>query len=381
MSRTSTKALSAIVLVAAVTSLGGCKALIRKLAQKNDPTTTTTSTAGPKPTTTTKITQDDPETALIKKVDPLVVKCLNAFSSRVRDSERRYYSWVDYKTGVTGKERLVYGVYEVSGNTNDCAQAVAKSNALSPKNPALEQAALEYNSALAQIVPLLSEANKYYDRDKYKDDKLAKGKEMHPRLKEGFDRFIKADNALAEEVDKLQDVIDKAKLAKYEKNYGHQSYPYLIRSTLIYGKVVVREGDRAFDKIDVTKYEPKVVKLEEAADELEKLMTKKGDSASTWTSLYQYMQAHQTLVKAAKEQVRRSKDKRPFSNMERDHLARGGPVAQSVEGSSSKMVKAFNDMIDRYNSLQKEDKYHKLFTQPQTTPGATNNSTDDDEGN
>jgi hypothetical protein len=138
----------------------------------------------------------------------------------------------------------------------------------------------------------------------------------------------------------------------------------LIRSSLIYAKVVVREGDRAFDKMDIVKYEPKVKKLEESADELEKFMQKKGDGVSTWTSMYQYMQSHQELVKAAKEQIRRVKEKRPFSAMERDHLASGGAVAHSVEGSSSKMVHAFNEMIDRYNSLQKEDKYQKLFSQP-----------------
>ncbi len=375
MPRTTQKALALVLTIAAVTSLGGCKSLVRKMAQKNgDPGGVTTT----KPTVTTppKIVQDDPETSLIKKVDPIVVKCLNAFSSRVRDSERRYYSWVDYKNGITGKERTVYGLYEISGNTADCSSAITKSNALGPKNPALEAAALEYGSALVQVVPVVNEAHKYYDRDKHKDDKLARGKELHPKLKEAFDRFIKADNVLAEEVDKVQDVIDKAKLAKYEKNYGRQSYPFLIRSSLIYGKVVVREGDRSFDKIDLTKYEPKVQKLEETADELEKYMAKKGDSASTWSGMFYYMQAHQTLVKAAKEQVRRVKDKKPFSAMERDYLARGGPVAQSVEGSSSKMVKAFNDMIDRYNSLQKEDKYQKLFTQPQT--GAAGIPTDDE---
>jgi len=377
MMRTRTNLILTLAMAGAL-SLTGCKAIVRALAKKGVESATadggtklggTTGTTGTSP-----ITADDPETQLIRKVDPLVVKCLNTFSSRVRDSERRYFSWVDMKTGLTGKERTVYGLYQISGNPKDCLDAVTKSNALAPKNPSLEGAATEYAAALGAALPIINDAYKYYDRAKHKDDAFAQGKDFHPKLKEAFERFRNADNKLSDEVDKLQDVIDKAKLAKYEHHYGKDSYPFLTRETLMFAKEVVKLGDRPIERLDLSRYEDRVKKLEESTDDLEKFMTTKGE-ATSFSAMHTYMEKNQSLVKAAKEQIRRTKEKKPFSAMEARWIQTGS--GWMVEGSASKMVKQFNDMIDQYNRLQKDSKFQAAFKV--VKPGTENDKDDDDD--
>jgi predicted Zn-dependent protease len=136
---------------------------------------------------------------------------------------------------------------------------------------------------------------------------------------------------------------------------------------------VVKSGDRSSDKLDLAKYEEKVKKLEDASDALEKFMGAQNDT-SGFSAMHTYMEDNQKLVKAAKEQIRRIKEKKPFSSTESRWIATGS--GWMVEGSASKMVKAFNEMIDQYNRLQKDSKFQKVFNQ--TKPGATAAGDDDE---
>ncbi|MGB8444414.1 MAG: DUF3829 domain-containing protein, partial [Pseudolabrys sp.] len=44
----------------------------------------------------------------------------------------------------------------------------------------LEAAASAYAKAVAKLEPLLKEADDYYTQENYKDDKMAKGRALHP---------------------------------------------------------------------------------------------------------------------------------------------------------------------------------------------------------
>ena len=102
-------------------------------------------------------------------------------------SRARYFSWAS-KTGPTGKERIIYGTYTIY-DTSDCRKNVEKANALEPREAALEAAASAYADAASKLEPLLKEADDYYQREDYKDDKMAKGKALHPRLVAAWDAF------------------------------------------------------------------------------------------------------------------------------------------------------------------------------------------------
>ena len=67
------------------------------------------------------------------------VGCINRLSSRSYDSRKRYFSWVNAKTGPTGKERIVYGTYTIY-DTADCKTSVAGANAMEPHDAELPAA-------------------------------------------------------------------------------------------------------------------------------------------------------------------------------------------------------------------------------------------------
>ena len=122
------------------------------------------------------------------------VGCINRLSERSYESRSRYFSWAD-KNGPTGKERIIYGTYTIY-DTSDCRKNVEKANALEPRDAALEAAASAYADAVSKLEPLLKEADDYYSQENYKDDKMAKGKALHPRLVAAWDAFATADQKL-----------------------------------------------------------------------------------------------------------------------------------------------------------------------------------------
>src|SRR5437763_9215724 len=117
--------------------------------------------------------------SLTQKINAYV-GCINRLSERAYDSRARYFSWVG-KDGPTGRERIIYGTYTIY-DTADCRQNVEKVVALEPRDAALEAAAAAYAEAVSQLEPLLKEADDYYRQEDYKDDRMAKGRALHPRL-------------------------------------------------------------------------------------------------------------------------------------------------------------------------------------------------------
>ncbi len=102
------------------------------------------------------------------------IECLNSLSRGVFSSRERYLSWAS-KDGVTGKERNVYGLYELS-DPKYCFKDLAEAKAKPPALPEIEQAAVKYEAAFQALQAKTQPAYAYYDQNDYKDDKFAKGK-------------------------------------------------------------------------------------------------------------------------------------------------------------------------------------------------------------
>jgi hypothetical protein len=174
------------------------------------------------------------------------VGCINRLSARSYDSRARYFSWAA-KEGPTGRERIIYGTYTIY-DTSDCRKNVEKANTLEPHDAELEAAASAYAEAVSKLEPLLKEADDYYSQQDYKDDKMAKGKALHPRLVAAWNAFESADQKLRSGVDAINDRRALAKLAEIEKSEGKQAR-YHVEALMIQAKRVLRaEGA---DKPDV----------------------------------------------------------------------------------------------------------------------------------
>ncbi len=141
---------------------------------------------------------------------------------RASESLERYDSWVDMKKGPTGKERIIYGLYSLYDVRDEASAAVAATQA-APKMPELDAATAAFVETYQQLAPVIERANKYYERQDYKSDKMEAGRAFHKEiaaLAPAFEERRKmVDAALRTEKVKA----DLASLAALERSEGKKS--------------------------------------------------------------------------------------------------------------------------------------------------------------
>ena len=281
--------------------------------------------------------QASPEQTLTEKMNAYV-GCINRLSERSYDSRNRYFSWAA-KSGPTGKERIIYGTYTIY-DTSDCRKNVEKANALEPRDAALEAAASAYVAAVTALEPLLKEADDYYDQEDYKDDRMARGKAMHPRLVAAWDAFAAADQALRKGVETVNDRRALERLAAIERSEGRKGR-YHVEAAMIQAKRVLRSQDA--DKPDVGAMTQALGEFESTIRAMEKLVA---DGEAKIGSIF--IGEAKSLLTTGKQLMRRVRDKVPYSQGDRMMLNAGS--GWMVEGSPQRLMRDYNELIGAYNS-------------------------------
>jgi hypothetical protein len=286
--------------------------------------------------------QQDPSPSIQKKLQPYI-ECINRLSERSHSAEERYLSWVNAKTGPTGKERIIYGLYTIY-DPKPCAAGVEAAAKIAPNDAELEKAGADYAAAVLALAPVLEEANDYYDQKNYKDDKMAKGREMHPRLMAAFAKFSEADKALRGQVETLNDKAQRERLAEIEKLEG-RSQRYWVGELMLRAKVVLRAEQVDPKAFDVAKATAAITELEQAVKEIEKLGVEKPDQKVGSI----FLGAAKSYLSTSKELMRRVRDKVPYSQGERMILSSGGGGGWMVEGSPPRLTRDYNQLVEAYN--------------------------------
>jgi hypothetical protein len=265
------------------------------------------------------------------------VGCINRLSERAYESRKRYFSWAA-RTGPTGQERIIYGTYTIY-DTSDCKKNVEKANALEPHDSGLEAAASAYAEAVGKLEPLLKEADDYYSQENYKDDRMAKGKALHPRLVAAWDAFAGADQKLRSGVEAVNDKRSLEKLAAIEQSEGRKAR-YHVEALMIQAKRVVRTQDT--DKPDLAaitqalnEYEGTVKGAEEFA----------GNGPDKIGSMF--ISNAKSFLVTAKQLMRRIRDHVPYSSGDKMMLNAGS--GWMVEGSPPRLLRDYNQLVDSYN--------------------------------
>ena len=209
--RLGTFALLGTLALGATTGSLGCRKLLK--GEKTDASATA---AAPSPRTP----QDDADEAMQDKISGYIL-CLNTLSAPVHATRSRYFSWVNPKTGPTGQEPVVLGLFDLPiDKVTTCSQAVAKSNALAPKEPKIEAAGTEFARTVSELDAIIDEVFTYYETKGYQIDKFAKGKATHKRLIDAFDAFSRADEKLHATLDGIAKPIAQRTLARIEREEG-----------------------------------------------------------------------------------------------------------------------------------------------------------------
>jgi len=279
------------------------------------------------------------DSSLTEKLNAYV-GCINRLSGRAFDARERYFSWVSPK-GPTGRERIIYGTYTIY-DTSECKGDVEKANALEPRDADLESAASAYVTAVVALEPLLKEADDYYTQEDYKDDKMAKGKALHPRLVAAWTAFATADSNLRDRIEAIQDKMDVERLAEIEKSEGRKDR-YYIQSLMLSAKRLMRA--QSSDKSGLPKFTSALTDYETAAKATEDY-TGANTGKSKIGSLF--ISSAKSFLVTAKQLMRRVRDKVPYSSGEKMILDTGGG-AWMVEGSPARLLRDYNQLVDSYN--------------------------------
>jgi hypothetical protein len=267
------------------------------------------------------------------------VGCINRLSARSYESRARYFSWVG-KNGPTGKERIIYGTYTIY-DTSDCAKNVEKANALEPRDAGLEAAASTYAEAVSKLEPLLKEAADYYTQQNYKDDKMAKGRALHPRLVAAWDAFANADKALRGGVEAINDRRAAERLAAIEASDGRKAR-YHVEALMIQAKRVLRAQEAA--KPDLAAITQALNDYEASVKATEQLSGADGDAKIGSF----FLGSAKSFLTTAKQLMRRIRDKVPYSTGDKMMLNAGS--GWMIEGSPARLLRDYNQLIDSYNS-------------------------------
>jgi hypothetical protein len=287
----------------------------------------------------------DEDQALGEKLNGYIRDCLNRYSKSVHSAEERYGDWVR-KTGPTGKEQNIYGIYEISQDPEQCRTAINKANAAAPSKPDMEKMASAYSAALLAVVPIINEAHKYYERGDYKDDKMVKGKQLHPKLVSAFEAFDKADTDLSQLVDQVQEDLDKRELVRIEKEEGKKGHWHTVNTTLL-AKPLLHEAAKDIAKINLTALTGAEDTYDQAVEGFETWSNQSKAESSNTSS---YLSAAKELVIAGKNLVRRIRDKKPFSAFEKRQM--GTSAGWMVEGSPDAVLDKYNKLVDAYNMVR-----------------------------
>jgi hypothetical protein len=264
------------------------------------------------------------------------VGCINRLSERAYDSRKRYFSWVS-KNGPTGKERIIYGTYTIY-DTSDCKKNVEKANALEPRDAALEAAASAYVEAVSKLEPMLKDADDYYTQENYKDDRMARGRALHPLLVAAWDAFASADKALRGGVETINDKRAAEKLAEIERSEGRKAR-YHVEALMIQAKRVLRAQDTAT---------PDVARITEALNDYESTVKALEQVPADDAKIGSFFTGNaKSFLTTAKQLMRRIRDKVPYSTGDKMMLNAGS--GWMIEGSPPRLLRDYNELIEAYN--------------------------------
>jgi hypothetical protein len=171
------------------------------------------------------------------KVD-IYIEMLNSEANFVFDNRATYAKWVDMKAGPTCNEIGLRQPSQVGDSAPDRYAHYRKELAKKPKLDA-DDAAIQMVEALEQLRAPINEASDYYFNHKYRQDACKRGKELHPMLLAGWQKFAQGEEVVRGFVEKFTDDRDANLLTEDMKKYG-KGFHWTQRKLIVDGKALVR---------------------------------------------------------------------------------------------------------------------------------------------
>ncbi|MCB1520158.1 MAG: YiiG family protein [Hyphomicrobiaceae bacterium] len=177
---------------------------------------------------------------------------------RAVDSWNRYTSWVNVKTGPTGRERYIdYGLYSLYDVRSEIDRARSATTA-PPLDATLDAAMIRYIAAYETLAPLITAANGYYERRDYKSDKMKEGKALHASMVPAANEFIAARLQLDALMRDFKETIDRRALASIAAREG-QSARWHIKNVMMAAQHIVEQlPSQKMARVDMTTFDSRL---------------------------------------------------------------------------------------------------------------------------
>ncbi|OTA16413.1 hypothetical protein Xvie_01867 [Xenorhabdus vietnamensis] len=290
----------------------------------------------------------DPEQIISEKMQTYI-QCYNLLDEPIHKSLFRYSSWLDdLEKGPTGKESIVYGLYSVKQtNVSDCQEKIQKVAVMTPALKPIDDIAVGYVNLSAKVVSEINVLERYYEQEDYKDDAFAKGKEKHLKLLSAYTAFAPISEEYSEAIEQMNDVRQLLVLQQMEKE-GELTLEYYSLAIIFEAKKIKQMVEA--ENFDAAKVLAMVAALQNKAESTLPLieeLKKSGDLS--YIGYESFLRQVDAYAKAAKERIRRVRDKVPYTSGEKMNL--GGMGEWMVNGSPGKLLKAYNSLIDEFNRM------------------------------
>lgn len=294
-------------------------------------------------------TQNKAESATLDQKLSVYIGCYNRLTGGLSRSVNRYASWVkDMKAGPTGKESLVYGLYDV--NVKDTTQCKEQIVSIAKDTTELDQAAIAFADTSEKLAININKLYPYYEEEDYKDDEFKKGKEFHPEFVANAEAYFVALDKFSSALEAENDKKQQQHLAEIEKAEGKSLSYYRVALLIDAKKLMNLMKDEEFSvdeaKVLLDQYNT-VLEAAVAATEATDYETnaeKVGVNASSFKSL---VSKAKDFNKTSKERFRRVRDKEPYSTGEKMNL--NPSAGWMVNGSTYKLQRTYNELVGSYN--------------------------------
>jgi tetratricopeptide (TPR) repeat protein len=273
------------------------------------------------------------ETAALSTKLGFYVDCLNSVDRGLHSAYHDYTTRVDRVKGPqAGHEPSLF----VRDEIEPCFDKLKQGMSAPPALAELDAAAQNYSTALQKLAPVLKDAIEYYRQEDYKDDKLAKGKQLHAPLVAAFDEFDKASDQFHAALDAEDVRFKERELAEIEQKQG-RNLSYLHRVVMLRAKQLVKLGEA--EPIDPVKYQPALDAYSQAVEEASAYFnahrTELGDRVSCW----------QVVERAARDFLKEGKEK--LRNL------RENKKPQPSLMGDDRFVDEYNDLIMMANNCSR----------------------------
>jgi Protein of unknown function (DUF3829) len=213
------------------------------------------------------------DTALQAKLENYIA-CMNHVDDAMRAHYREYQT--DYAPRAAGED-LMFSTFrnfkiEVFEQNNEmskeCADGLDAAGKMAPAMADLDGAGKTYADTLRALLPVLNAADIYYDQEDYKDDAMAKGKELDAQMAPLFETLFTAgsqiDGIVSVETGKLR----RAELVAMEAANG-RDYDWHMAHVMVEARTAIDAIDAlgTGDALTVAGLQPVEDAMQKAFDE------------------------------------------------------------------------------------------------------------------